>query len=411
MSTNFLELIYIVLRSLKQKKLRSILSTLGVIFGVISIVTMFSVGEGIKRKTLKQIEQLGINNIILKTLELTEAQKIHAKEHLSYGLSKEDVEKIKLTIPFIDTVAPIKDVKASIIGVSDELYPDVLAVSKEAQLVENISISSGRFISDLDISERNMVCVLGYEISKKLGTKGRCGAYVRIESEMYKIIGLLKRREFNSEENSVIKIQDSNRAVLIPITTIEYIEPGSPEGFYSEVRVKVSSKNKIINVSKQISSLLKRSHKYAEDYQIIVPLELLNKERQTQNTFNIFLGSIAFISLLVGGIGIMNIMLANVSERTREIGIRRAIGANQNHIKMQFLLEAVIISFFGGIFGLIFGSLIVLFISILGRWMVVLNVWIIFFAVSMSFLVGISSGIYPAINASKKDPVEALRYG
>jgi putative ABC transport system permease protein len=383
---------------------------IGVIFGVISILTMFSVGEGIKRKTLREIEQLGINNIILKTLKLTEAQSVHAREHLSYGLSREDAEKIRLTVPFIDVIAPIIEVKASIMGISRELYPDILAVSREFQEVENFSISTGRFISDLDISKRNMVCVIGNEVSKKLGVKGRCGSDVRIETEMFKIIGVLKKRGFNPGENSPIKIRDLNRILLIPITTVEYIEPGSNEHFYSEIRARVASKNNIFNVSKQIHSLLKRMHQAAEDYQIIVPLELLNKEKQTQNNFNIFLGSIAFISLLVGGIGIMNIMLANVSERTREIGIRRAIGANQGHIKMQFLLEAVIISLFGGILGLIASSVIICLVSIVGSWELVLNGWIIIFAVLMSFLVGIVSGIYPAINASKKHPVEALRF-
>ena len=398
-----------VQRSLQQQKLRSILSMLGVIFGVISILTMFSVGEGAKRKILKQIEQLGINNIILKSVRLTGAQEIHAREHLSCGVSVEDVLRIKSTVADVDIAAPLKEVKASIIGISKELYPEVIAISPEFLWVENISLASGRFISDLDLIEKNLVCILGAELADKLGLGGEIGKYLRIENEMFKIIGILENRVFNSKDNPVINIRDLNRMIMIPLTTAGYVEPGLWEDCYSEVKVRVPNKNEILQAAKQIKSIMNAAHQSAEDYQVIIPLELLNKQEQAQNNFIIFLGSIAFISLLVGGIGIMNIMLANVSERTREIGIRRAIGANQEHIKMQFLIEAVVISLIGGIIGLISGIIIILFISILGKWDTVINPGIILFSMSMAVIVGVLSGLYPAVKASIMDPIQALR--
>jgi putative ABC transport system permease protein len=399
----------IVHRSLSQQKLRTLLSMLGVIFGVISVTTMFSVGEGAKEKILKQIEQLGIHNIILKTVKLTEAQKIHAQEHLSYGISAGDLQKIKANVPFIQTIAPIKEVKASVTGISEELYPEVIAVTPEFRAAENISLSGGRFISDLDQTQRNLVCVLGAEISRRLGPGGETGKYIRIETEMFRIIGILTTRAFDSENNPVINVRDLNRVILIPLNTTGYVEPGTLSEIYSEVKLKVQDKTRIMAAARQIKAIMERAHRNAEDYQVVVPLELLNKQKQAQNNFSIFLGTIAFISLLVGGIGIMNIMLANVSERTREIGIRRAIGANQDHVKIQFLLEAVSISVTGGIVGLIIGLVITLLISVLGNWNIVIKWWFIVFSVGMATAVGILSGLYPAVKASQMDPIQALR--
>jgi putative ABC transport system permease protein len=382
---------------------------LGVIFGVVSIIAMFSVGEGAKEKILKQIEQLGIHNIILKTVKLTESQKIHAREHLSSGVSDEDVRKIKSAVPFVHIAAPVKEVKASVIGISEELYPEVIAVSPEFRSVENISLSGGRFISDLDQTQRNFVCVLGVEISKKLGPGGEIGKYIRIETEMFKIIGILDTRAVDSQNNPVINVKDLNRIIIIPLSTAGYVEPDILNHYYSEVKLNIPDKNKIIPAAKQIKAIMNRAHLSAEDYQVVIPLELLNKQKQAQNNFSIFLGSIAFISLLVGGIGIMNIMLANVSERTREIGVRRAIGANRDHVKIQFLLEAVSISLIGGITGLILGIFITLLISVLGNWDTVIKWWFILFSISMAVTVGILSGLYPAVKASKLNPIQALR--
>ncbi|MCP4152792.1 MAG: ABC transporter permease [bacterium] len=398
----------IVLLSLRQKKLRTVLSMLGVIFGVIAVTTMFSIGEGAKRKTLRQIEQLGVRNIILKTLQLTGAQEIQARENLAWGLSAGDVRRLQ-GIPQIESISPLRELKASVIGVSRELYPEVVGVTRAFGEVEEITPARGRFISDLDMTRRNPVCVLGFEISTALGSKGKLGAFIRIENEMFKVIGILGRREFDSVENSILKTRDLNRLILIPLTAANYVEPVKFRDHYSEVVLRVSHKDYIFSASESVRAMMGTFHGTVKDYRMVVPLELLNKQKQTQGNFNMLLGAIAFISLLVGGIGIMNIMLANVSERRREIGIRRAIGANRGHIKLQFLLEAVLISLIGGVLGLIAAVLLVFIISLVGDWEMVLSFWIVFFSLSMAVVVGIGSGIYPAIRASEQDPIEALR--
>lgn len=396
--------------SLKQYRLRSILSMLGVIFGIISIVTLLSVGEGAKRKTLEQIEQLGVNNIILRTLELTEAQELHAREHLSFGLSNTDILRIRRNAPFIESIAPIKEVKASVLSVGEELYPEIIAASAEYQIVNNFLLEEGRFLCDLDSEQRNFICVLGYEIAKRLGPKGLIGEVLRVENEMFKVIGILKHKKQSSAKSSAIAMRDFNRVILIPLNTESYLYTKNQPYNYSEIIVKVSDKNKIFAVANVITSIINHAHQGAQDYQIIVPQELINKQKQTQTNFNIFLCSIAIISLIVGGIGIMNIMLATVSERTHEIGIRRALGANQEHIKWQFLSESILISISGGIIGLIIGIIIVISIAFFGEWNPIIKGWIIFLSLSMALIVGLFSGLYPAIKASKMDPIEALRY-
>lgn len=395
--------------SLRQHRLRSLLSMMGVIFGIIAIVTMLSVGEGVKRKTLAQIEQLGTGNIILRTLELTEAQALYSRDRLSYGLGEEDLAGIRANIPWIERVAPIREVKASVLGFPEELYPDVLAVTSNYMPVSNIKLQQGRFLSDLDSANRHFVCVLGSEIATRLGSLGRIGGVVRIETEMFRIVGILEPRLKSAGEGAAVSVRDINRVILIPMNTELYLVRPADIGGYSEIIVHTGDVSKIFALASGISSFIDRRHKGAEDYQIIIPQELLIKRRQTQTNFNIFLAAIAVISLIVGGIGIMNIMLANVSERTREIGVRRAIGANQDHIRWQFLAESILISVSGGVIGLAFGIIIVVLISLFGDWRPVINLWILALSLAMAFAVGLVSGLFPALKASRLDPIEALR--
>ncbi len=396
--------------SLKEHKLRSLLSMLGVIFGIISIVTMLSVGEGAKRKTLEQIEQLGIRNIILKTMELTEAQTLHSRERLSYGLNEEDLKRIRKSFPSVQYAAPLREVKASVLSVGKELYPDIVAVTKEFKSVHDFFLSRGRFISDLDNDQRNFVCVLGSGIANVLGSGGRIGETVRLEQEMFRIVGILRPRKSGASGGTALAARDFNRSIFIPLKTETFFSEREGPDPYAEIVVKVRDKSRIFSTAGGIRALLENSHKGAADYQVIIPQELINKQKQAQAAFNIFLISIAVISLLVGGIGIMNIMLANVSERTHEIGIRRALGATRDHIKWQFLSESILISVGGGAIGVVLGLLLVLLVSYFGEWRAVVSVWILLLSLAMAFAVGVVSGLYPAIKASKMDPIEALRY-
>jgi putative ABC transport system permease protein len=395
------------LHSLRQHRLRSLLSMLGVIFGIIAIVTMLSVGEGVKRKTLAQIEQLGTKNIILRTLDLTEAQALYSRERLSLGLSEEDLAGIRANIPWVDRMAPVRQVRASVLGIPEELYPDVLAVTSDYLTVSRLTLNQGRFLSDLDSAERHFVCVLGSDIAKNLGSVGQVGGVIRIETEMFRVVGVLEPRLKNA--GSALSLRDINRAIFIPMDTERYLVRPRDIGGYSEIMVHAVDVRRIFSLAGSIRSLIDRNHKGAADYQMIIPQELLNKQREAQSNFNFFLGAIAVISLIVGGIGIMNIMLANVSERTSEIGVRRAIGASRDHIRWQFMTEAILISMAGGVIGLGLGILSVMLIALFGSWSPVVSPWILLLSLIMAFVVGLASGLYPALKASKMDPIQALR--
>ena len=397
----------LAVQSLKLQKLRSALSMLGVIFGIVAVVTMLSVGEGVKKKTLAQIEQLGTRNIILRSLDLTEAQALYSRERLSEGLSQQDLDGISSNIPWVERAAPVREVRASVLGLPEELYPDVLAATSDYKTVSNLNIRQGRFLSDLDCAEKHFVCVLGSGIASSLGPKGQIGQVIRIETEMFRIVGVLEPRQISS--GAAVAVRDTNRVIFIPLGTEPYLLRPREIGGFSEIIVRAGRVTKIFALADGIRALIERSHKGAEDYQIIVPQELLIKQREAQTNFNIFLGAIAVISLVVGGIGIMNIMLANVSERTREIGIRRAIGANQDHIRWQFMAEAVLISLAGGAAGLVLGVLLVVGISIFGAWTPVISLWILVLSLVLALAVGMVSGLFPALKASRLDPIEALR--
>ena len=259
----------LALQSLGQHRLRSILSMLGVIFGIISIVTMLSVGEGAKRKTLRQIEQLGVQNVILRSLELTEAQELYSRERLSHGLGERDVDRIRKGLPGIEYVAPVREVSASVLGVGEELYPDILAVTSDYRLVNNLGLEGGRFIGDLDSGNRNFVCVLGKEVSQSLGEGGRIGAVVRIEEEMFRVVGVLTPRHSQSEEGGAVAARDFNRTIFIPLGTESYLIDRSEPLPFAEIVVKVEDKERIFSVAQGIRSVLEVSHQGAQDYQLI----------------------------------------------------------------------------------------------------------------------------------------------
>lgn len=399
-------------RSLMIHRLRALLSTLGVLFGVVSVVAMLSIGEGAKQETLEQIEQLGMNNLIIRQNALSEEQHAQAREKKSRGLTLEDVNMLNNGMFDLRYLAPLKVIEASLFGTARELSPEILAVTRSFGEIKDLRLAEGRFIADIDCNSRKLVCVLGYYVAKGLGKDGHIGKTIRIEGSHYQIIGVLKSTHWKESKNSLITTRDLNNSIFIPLGSEKSLpSKGYLKGdMLSEITLQLKDSSQIGSASKLARNILDHMHHGQEDYQIVIPQELLNQAYRTQQTFNLVLGSIAAVSLLVGGIGIMNIMLATVSERTREIGIRRAVGANKKHIMTQFLLETLLLTLGGAILGVIIGVLASLAISYLAGWKTIVTAWSVFISMGMASGVGLFSGLYPAYQAAQMNPITALRH-
>jgi putative ABC transport system permease protein len=399
-----------------QHKLRAILSVLGVVCGVAAVLSMLSIGEGAKRESLSQIEKLGTRNIYVKSIPLTETQEIKTRAKLSMGLTLYDARRIIAGCGNVEEIAGIRELKASVFSESKEITPQIVSCSPNYASIFKIPLLDGRFITDLDIQEGKLICVLGHNIAKNMGASGTVGNHLRIENSLFKIIGILRRIEIKEKKVGAISLRNYNDMIFIPLTASDLLNKNVPASGtsawpqVSELVIGVRSTHHVSGSVPTIKRILEITHGGAEDYQIVVPQELLNQSRKIQRTFNIVLGSIAFISLLVGGIGIMNIMLATVSERTKEIGVRRAFGATYHDIIIQFLAESIILTFTGGIIGIVIGLGGVWLISFLAKWSTAITMLSIALPLITSILVGIFFGLYPAYTAAKMDPIAALRY-
>jgi putative ABC transport system permease protein len=412
----FIRTIRIATRSLMQHKLRSFLSILGVVCGVMAVLSMISIGEGAKQEVVQQIEHLGTRNIFLKAVNLTTDQQQKARERLSTGLTHQDVKQILTGCRDVRRVASLKEITATVTDITGEISPQVVAVSADYGEIQNLVLSRGRFISALDVLQKNMVCVLGNDVAERMGVLGKPGQYVRIENHLFRVVGILNRFHRKEFRAGAIAVRNYNEMIFIPLGTelhlarLELRQQKINDQGLSEVVIQVHRMDQVLNTAKIVDRIVQVRHNHVKDYQMIIPQELLQQAQKTQRTFNIVLGAIAGVSLLVGGIGIMNIMLATVTERIREIGIRRAVGANRNNIVTQFLVEAVILTFTGGLIGIATGTGAVAVIATLSGWQTAITPWAIAVPLGMSILAGIFFGLYPAVQAARLDPVAALRH-
>jgi len=276
-----------------------------------------------------------------------------------------------------------------------------------------LQINSGRFISVRDIEERNLVCVLGSSLSSKLGKQGAVGSFIRIYDQLFRVVGVLSRNDERNGGQGKIRTENFNGTLFLPLNILKIssatFNPNTTDSPLTQVIVEVDKKDQVETVAKLISRTLEITHNNVQDYSIIVPLELLSQSLATQRTFNLVLAVIGGISLLVGGIGIMNIMLATVTERKHEIGIRRAVGATQNNIVSQFLTESFMLTLCGGLLGLVAGLVCISVIESLAGWPIRITFLSMFLPFVLACITGILSGIYPAINAARIDPILALR--
>ncbi len=408
------------IQTLLLHKLRSFLTMLGVVFGVGSVVAMLAVGEGAGRQALEQIQKLGSNNIIISSVKSVEEETSGTtRSFISvYGLTYQDHARIQESFLSIKKNVPVKVIrKESRLG---KRSIELRVVGTSPQWFEVIprQVLGGRILSQADTQKKSAIVVLTeFGARKLLATRNTMGQSIRIGGDSFEVVGIVKSE---TGQAGAIQIPDTEIDAYIPITTAQ--------SYFGDVTMKISAGSRlrekvelhqiIVQVdrledveptSRAVERMLSLFHK-KNDYRISVPLALLKQAEATKRTFSIVLGSIAGISLLVGGIGIMNIMLASVTERTKEIGIRRAIGARRGQIIIQFLIEAVVLSTIGGIIGLALGIVIPWFITLFAKMPTIITPAGILLPLTVSIVIGIVFGLYPAARAARVDPIVALRH-
>lgn len=407
------ENVKLALRGLNDNKFRSFLTMLGIIFGVASVIAMLAIGEGAKREAIAKYQDLGVNNIIVreKTLSDEELEEVRAK--FSQGLSLQDAQVIKEIVPGVEEVACQAEFSADVRYTDKSAKSTVLGVTPEYLNLMNYSTKQGDIISELHYNQRLKVCVLGAGVASTLFQKENpIGHMVKINDQWLEVVGVLDSKAIFTETVGELAARDLNTDIYVPLST--FLNRFPPENNLAsqiqQITVRVDDSNRLMEASTLINEILKRHHYNNTDYNIVIPFELLKQEEKERQVFNFLLGAIAAISLLVGGIGIMNIMLATVLERTREIGIRRAIGARKSDIMGQFVSEAVAISITGGIIGVILGVTLSVVISMFTDVSTYIRLYSVVVAFTFSVIVGVSFGYLPAKNAANLKPVDSIRY-
>ncbi len=424
-------------------KFQSLLTMLGVIFGVSAVIGMVSIGEGAQKEAMEQLKKLGSNTIIVKRVEPVGYANLMAELKKSpYGLNNSQMKGLVNTVTAISEYSPTREASNVARGINrDAKKITLIGTTPNFISTTSMKIAEGRFINEIDDKYIDNVCVLGADAAKELFLfESAVGKNVRIgEKESFRCVGVLEAQE----SSTLVKTTDYNKAVYIPFstsvkkftlssTTEAAANTSSEQGVPRKVRqamytlqrltvpiknaplssiiLKISDANNYREVASAIDNYFLQRNSGLKNYEMIVPLELIKQQQQTQQIFNIVMGAIASISLLVGGIGIMNIMLATVTQRTREIGIRRCLGATKFNILFQFIIESLIITMMGGAIGVGLGILLAGVISQYAKWQTVISYTAIIYAIGVSTLVGVVFGLYPAWKAASTDPIRALKY-
>jgi len=423
-----LETFLLGIRNLRLHKLRSLLTSLGIIFGVAAVICMLSVSEGASADELRMLRALGTRNIIVNAIKPEQSTQVSQGNTnlVRFGIADTDLSIIKASIPHIDHIVPLKVAAHGVRYGENQSPSKVVAVSPDFFDVVNISVAKGRPLCDTDMSPDSNVCVIGADVRRELfQLEEPMGATIMavrapLSAVPFTVVGVLQEVQTAGTPARGVEERNLNREVLVPLAAAKAQfgaitlkqTAGSrelTEVEYSGLYVAADTEEHVLPVSEMIKRVFKHNHT-VQDYEVRVPLARLELAKQKKRNNQKILGLIASISLLVGGIGIMNIMLASVTERTREIGIRRALGARQAHIRAQFLVETVVLSTAGGVTGVLLGFAGSTMLSRWAEWQPIISLWSVLLSFSLSVLIGVLSGLYPAISAAKLDPIEALRY-
>ena len=401
--------------NLRAQKTRTFLTALGIVFGVGSVIGMLAIGAGAREESLRFIEQLGVRNVLIESRPAASQEELQQRRRASPGLTERDVRILEANIEGLEIFSPRKTMHPAIVlpKPSGDL-PELYGVRPSYAAIHNLRVVEGRFFgADEDLSSA-AVCVLGESAKiNLLGYGSAAGKFVKVNDTWLEVVGVLAGQIMAGSQNIGAQMQDLNNVVFIPFNTFQYrywdvssFMKDELDGVDLRLKPGIDS----VEVAKVVAAILNSTHHNIQDFTVTIPAALLAQQKRTQTIFTYVMVAIAAISLLVGGIGIMNIVLSTVLERTREIGIRRAIGARRGDIVRQFLIEAVLISGAGGVLGIAFGVFLSWLIARLADWKTIVTTSSVLIAFGVSVVVGVVFGIYPAVKASRTDPIEALRY-
>lgn len=451
----------IAIQAIKQNKLRSLLTSLGIIFGVASVIAMLAIGRGAQEEVLVQMQLLGTNNIIIQpVVEQREGEvsdeddeaNPNRQRRYSPGLTVEDMITIKAAIPFVNHVTPEIVYDTQIIRSARMRTGKLVGVSSDYLMINGFDLASGTNFTDEHVENAMPVAIIGSGVRTRFFPgEDPIGKRIKAGTVWFTVIGVLQEKNLSASQIENLGIRDYNMDIFAPASTVllrygnralitrQDVQGASSggggmvvfgggggiitssmssgvdrgDGNYNQldrIIVRVDDSAMSVTISEIIARMLQRRHNEVIDFEIIVPELLLQQEQRTKRIFNIVLASIASISLIVGGIGIMNIMLASVVERFREIGVRRAVGAQQRDIKLQFLTEALAISISGGVIGIMLGMFFSFAIELTAGIVTIVSLFSIVISFGVATLIGIVFGYFPAKRAALQDPVNALRH-
>ncbi|HXA06538.1 MAG TPA: ABC transporter permease [Bryobacteraceae bacterium] len=400
--------------NLLSQKIRTALTGLGMVFGVGAVIGMLAIGAGARQESLRFIEELGVRNLLVEARPAAGPEEFQVRRRSSPGLTERDVRILQANIDSLELISPSRTLRPSrLMPKPPHDPPELYGVQTTYATIHNLETVEGNFFSAQDQASSAAVCVLGEKAKVDLlGYGPAVGKFVKANDTWLQVVGVLGRQLSSGSTVSGGQVQDKNNVIYTPLTSLQYRFwdnnwfKDDLDGI--DMRLKPGADS--IEVAKVVSAVLNSTHHNIPDFGVIIPADLLAQQQRTQTIFTYVMVAIAAISLLVGGIGIMNIVLATVMERTREIGVRRATGARRNDIVRQFLTESVLISVGGGALGIAFGYLLSWLIARTAEWKTIVTTSSIFIAFGVSVAVGVIFGIYPAVKASRVDPIEALRY-
>jgi len=399
------------LNEMMHHKLRTLLTLLGMVFGVGAVIAMLSIGEGAKVESTRLIESMGLRNLVINEKQNDDETRKEIRKN-SIGLSLNDMRAITRSLPFVTRDCAEKNINTySLFSKNAQADSSVMAISADCFSMSNLKISSGRLFTKDDNNSNRQIAVIGADVANSLfPNQEAVGQLLKVNHLWLEVIGVLKQQKLSKKEIQGIKLGAEHNRIFLPLSTAhKRLKIPDLESQIDSIRVTIDKTIEPQVAALAIDRLLKRRHGSVDDFEIIVPASLLNQQNKTQKIFTIVMSSIAGISLLVGGIGIMNIMLATILERTKEIGLMRALGARKSDIKNQFLVESATISAVGALLGIVMGVGLSFMIQSFADWPVQWSFSSIILAVGVCLITGVGFGYYPAKKAAELDPILALQ--